>query len=355
MIDDDTYSHEWLSRTTMPSKRSDMTATTVGDAIYLVGGCANDQEWVAGAGMYLCAGLTKATEKYLPTTDAYDTLPEAPRSRYRHTAAAVGSRIFIFGGRDIADNIITEVDVLDTQTSTWSTLSNPMPNATSDLSSFVHGDKIYVVGGYNAVYEALDQMMVYDTLESTWSASYPLTQGRGDAASTIADGLAFAVGGFHHGNNFQAPLDHVEVFFTSNPSGGWKSRSTMKVARGDKAVAVLNGMLHVIGGEAKNENGHSAALMDVEVYDARTDTWYVGGSIPSHRFRFVAAAFGDSIYIFGGQGALMGTYGETGSKYPILDVVERYKETVTQAAVSSTPVLASLGALPLLIPFLASI
>ena len=36
------------------------------------------------------------------------------------------------------------------------------------------------------------------------------------------------------------------------------------------------------------------------------DTWYPGGSIPSQRFRFVAAAHGDSIYIFGGQGALMG-------------------------------------------------
>lgn len=39
----------------------------------------------------------------------------------------------------------------------------------------------------------------------------------------------------------------------------------MKVARGDKAVAVLNDKLHVVGGETKNSDGHSTPLMDVEV------------------------------------------------------------------------------------------
>ena len=60
-----------------------------------------------------------------------------------------------------------------------------------------------------------------------------------------------------------------------------------------------------------------------------TDTWYEGGSIPSQRCRFVAAAHQDSIYIFGGQGALMGSHNTAGSKYPVLDVVDRYKETIT--------------------------
>lgn len=67
----------------------------------------------------------------------------------------------------------------------------------------------------------------------------------------------------------------------------------------------------------------------LQVYDVESDTWYEGGSIPSKRFRFVAAALGDSIYIFGGQGALMGSHNTAGSKYPVLDVVDQYKETMT--------------------------
>ena len=59
---------------------------------------------------------------------------------------------------------------------------------------------------------------------------------------------------------------HGQVFFLSNPEGGWKSRTAMKVARGDKAVAVLHDKLHVVGGETetKNSQGHSTPLMDVE-------------------------------------------------------------------------------------------
>ncbi|CAJ1340223.1 unnamed protein product [Effrenium voratum] len=131
----------------MPSSRSDLTATTVGDGIYLIGGCANDQEWSVGADMYLCSGLTKKVDKYLPASDSFEALTDAPRTRYRHTAAAVGSQIFVFGGCDISDAIVTEVDVLDTQTGQWSTLSTSMPNATSDLSSFVSGGKVYLLGG----------------------------------------------------------------------------------------------------------------------------------------------------------------------------------------------------------------
>ena len=44
-----------------------------------------------------------------------------------------------------------------------------------------------------------------------------------------------------------------------------------------------------------------------------TDSWFPGGSIPSHRFRFTAAAHGDSIYLFGGQGALIGSHNAAGS------------------------------------------
>lgn len=338
-IDDQEFSHEWKSKTPMPSKRSDMTATTVGDAIYLIGGCDSDQEWNAGAEMYLCTGLSKKVEKYSPKSDSYETLGDAPRSRYRHTATALGSKIYVLGGCGIDDSIISDIDVLDTLTGKWSTLDHPMPNATSDLSSFVHGGKIYTVGGYNRPsYVASSAMMAFDPQEAgenAWQAGASLISGRGDAAAALAGGQAFVLGGFHH-DDWSYPRDDLEIFDPVNPSAGWRLRQSMSVARGDKAVAVLHDLLHAVGGETKNSEGHSVPLMDVEVYDASTDRWYPGGSIPSHRFRFVAAAHGQSLYIFGGQGALSGSHGATGSLYPVLDVVDEYKET-QQNLISSAP------------------
>jgi len=37
-----------------------------------------------------------------------------------------------------------------------------------------------------------------------------LTQGRGDAATAIASGVAFALGGFHH-SNWSYPMSHLEA------------------------------------------------------------------------------------------------------------------------------------------------
>jgi len=328
-IGDKEFSHVWRAKRAMPAARSDLTATTVGDAIYLVGGCNNDQEWSAGAGMYLCTGITKDTLKYLPLTDSYESLPEAPRSRYRHAAAAVGSRVFVFGGSRIDDGVVEEVDVLDTQAGQWSTLAGLMPFATSDLSAFAHGGKIYTLGGYGRPdYNASAKMMIFDPATEGWSEGPSLVQGRGDAAAALAGGRAYALGGFHHGD-WSFPMDHLETFDPAFPGDGWRVRRNMSVARGDKAVAVLHDLLHVVGGESKNAAGHSMPLMDVEVYEASTDRWYNGGSIPSHRFRFVAAAHGNSLFIFGGQGALSGSHGAAGSKYPVLDAVEEYDETRT--------------------------
>ena len=45
-----TISHTWKSKTKLPRRMSDMTATTYGDAVYLVGGCAQDQGYMEFSG-----------------------------------------------------------------------------------------------------------------------------------------------------------------------------------------------------------------------------------------------------------------------------------------------------------------
>jgi hypothetical protein len=106
----------------------------------------------------------------------------------------------------------------------------------------------------------------------------------------------------------------------------WTTLKSMPTARGDKAGAVLHNRFHVIGGETKNKDGHSVPIRDVEVYDPVEKTWQDEGSIPSERFRFMAAGFGDVIYIFGGQQFLVGEYGKSGSYYPVSDQVEAFIE-----------------------------
>jgi hypothetical protein len=340
VVGDRKFEHVWHTKQSMPAKRSDMSATTVGDAIYLVGGCALDQAWVTDPpySEYRCGGgtansISASTVRYFPKTNKFDTsLPDAPRPRYRHAAAAVNKKVYLFGGTGAAGSIVNEVDVLDTVTGKWTTLTVRMPNATTDLSAFVHSGDIYTVGGYDAAWNALKATQIFTPGAGTWLPGPQLVQGRGDAFAAALDGKAYVVGGFHHENNFASPVASMEMLDVGR-GAAWVTQKAMNVTRGDKAVAVLNNILHVVGGETKNAKGHSLPLRDVEAYDPIGNKWHFGGDIPSERFRFVAASHGSSIFIFGGQGYLVGQHGSEGSKYPLVDTVEEYSESVTMGSV----------------------
>lgn len=342
------FEHKWQAKSHMPAKRSDMTATTVGDAIYLIGGCAMDQVWVKAAdgwAAYSCGGgdanaVVSSTLVYFPKTDKFDsTLPDAPRPRYRHAAAALNGKIYLFGGVDIFDNIVPQIDVLDTATKKWDTLPTAMPFPTTDLAAFVYGGKIYTVGGYEVPsYVSVNTTQIFNPTGNKWSLGPELKRSRGDTFTAVVNGNAYVVGGFHHENNFNEPTPNLEGWDLTSSIPAWVDRAPMAVARGDKAVASLNNILHVVGGETKSSQDNyqnSIPLKDVEAYDPITNKWYFGGDIPSKRFRFTAATHGSSIFIFGGQGYLDGVYGTVGSKYPLMTTVEEYVENVSPVAIAS--------------------
>lgn len=358
VIGDRKFAHVWHTKQSMPSKHSDMSATTVDDAIYLVGGCKQDQVWVSAPyPEYACGGshsadsISVSTFKYSPASNTFETLTNAPRPRYRHAAAVVDKSIYVFGGTGATGSIVPEVDVFNTATGQWTTRSQTMPGATTDLAAFAYSGKIYVVGGYDASWNALTTTQMFDPAapddSSAWQPGPSLQQGRGDIVAVLVDSQAFIVGGFHHENNFEMPVSSMEMLNVGQ-GGAWVTKNSMNVARGDKAVASLNGILHVIGGETKNSNstsehwGHSVPLVDVEAYDPIGDAWYYGGDIPSSRFRFTAASHGNSIFIFGGQGYLVGNYETDGSYYPLVGTVEEYYESISPAAVSKASSMLSL-------------
>lgn len=211
-----TYSHTWLTKTAMPAKRSDMTATTVGDAIYLVGGCVMDPVWTPSPEYpgYTCGGgvpaaISSKLTSYHPKTDEHKSLPDAPHGRYRHAAAEVGGKIYLFGGKDGADAMVKEIDVYDTASRMWSTLWWKDENATTDNAAFAHLGKIYVLGGYADGWVAQTRMRIFDPSENSsaaFVAGPAMRQSRGDFSAAVSNGTALVVGGFHYDDDFKMPL-----------------------------------------------------------------------------------------------------------------------------------------------------
>lgn len=313
---------QWLTKSPMPTARSDLTANTVGDYIYVIGGCSTNQLCPPGAGYCFCQQLTNVTEAYHPSTDSWATLAEAPRPRYRHGAAVIGNKLYLIGGRDLTDAIIQQIDVYDIPSNTWSTIADlyNWGNATSDLTVTTLGTKIYAIGGYDQNYVSMATTWVLDTAQQLprWQGNVvpPMTQKRGDACAIGLDSKIYVFGGFSD-TNFCAALGELEVY--DPETNVWTKEASLHYPRGDSSCAVQHGKFHAIGGEIKDSETnctiYDIPVNHVEYYDPVTGAWGEESSIPETRFRFAAAAWSNNFYVFGGQAAL------TGEEYPVVNTV----------------------------------
>jgi N-acetylneuraminic acid mutarotase len=107
--------------TVLPKPLSDLTATRVDDVVYIVGGCdAEDgNRFEAEIGEFLCGSISDKLYRFDPSTEQFTELSSMPTPRYRHASVATGGAIMVLGGRDLVDNIVTDVDVstrIDIQT-----------------------------------------------------------------------------------------------------------------------------------------------------------------------------------------------------------------------------------------------
>jgi N-acetylneuraminic acid mutarotase len=306
----------WSAVAPMSTKRSDHTTTAIGTKLYVAGGCAGDQA-------QFCPALASVFEAYDPATNTWSTLPPLPRDRYRHAAVAIGTKLYLLGGADLAqpsgdyyDNIVTQVDVFDTVANIWLTTGLPPPlptaNARVDLAAFAAGTEIHVLGGYDPIgnYDSTAAHSVFDTASpaAPWVAAAPMAQDRGDFCATASpsEPVAFVFGGFTSADFSQA-LDSLE---RADPTtGGWTALGgTNAVHRGDAACATTTGAnpkLLVFGGENTDTEAGRAVLSTAEAYDPAADSWSQLAPLPTQRFRFSAAAVsvagGEFVYVTGGQ------------------------------------------------------
>ena len=228
VFDTETGTVETLS-TTLPNKAEGIAAAAVGTKIYLFGGyyyssgevyssairvfhtetgtvetlstvlpkgAYNMGAAAVGTKIYLFGGRIKATSaysSYLTTihvfnteTGTIETLSTAlPNRAERIGTAAVGTKIYLFGGCSYDDGIVylSAIRVFHTETGTIETLSTTLPTRTASMGAAAVGTKIYLFGGYGEKY--LSEIRVFDTetgTVETLSTTLPtLTEGMGTA------------------------------------------------------------------------------------------------------------------------------------------------------------------------------
>lgn len=312
--------------TRMPISVSDMTATIVeqsiyndkrGPRVYVIGGCSGNQLCPLGEFCY-CTEVTNSCNIFFIESQTWTPCAPAPTARCRHSAVYFDGKIYLFGGRDITDTLIQDVDIFYVISGQWLSAFTWF-NATSDGSAFTDDISIYLVGGYDANYAPLASLTQYIPSSSQWNYALPsMAFPRGDLGAIAVPknykdaSLGFeyyVIGGFAY--DICNPLSVVETYDSNSQT--WTTRIDLNEERADMALGVLDGFLFTVAGETKDHTcdstsylpGISIPVNDVERLEKIDGTWNYEENIPNNRFRFVAASYKDAIYLFGGQGDLI--------------------------------------------------
>jgi len=129
-----------------------------------------------------------------------------------------------------------------------------------------------------------------------------------------------------------------------NTTQSWKIKSKLHNPRADLACGVQHNEFHAIGGERKSSltscSIYDIPIRDVEHYHPPTDSWAEETPLSQDIFRFASASYGNTFFIFGGQGQLVNS---SNIFYPVLNVVQAWVDTVEPTTSYSTRFLCDLS------------
>lgn len=206
---------------------------------------------------------------------------------YATAAAAVGSKIFLFGTAIYSSGAgpTDAVTVIDVNHQTVSG-GAAMPAARFGHAAAALGDRIHVVGGQSQS-GLTARHDVYDPATDTWSSRAPLPSARAMLALVNVGGRLFALGGQTvPGTPLLADLDEYDPHADS-----WLPRARVPNRHEVRRAVTYRDRIYMTG------------WTSIDVYHPDIDYWWSTSAVPwgpSAEFGDAAAATDERIYLFGG-------------------------------------------------------
>lgn len=284
----------------LSSNRMCSCAATVGTNTYVFGGRYNN---------YLCAEIYKLTgNTYASEVGSIGT------SMDKACCAPVGTKIYLFGGNTVATgnpNPKNTIYCFDTETETITTLSAVLPVATCGMCCAAVGTKIYLFGGYDVNKNHAETIYCFDAeTETITTLETVITDGLYMAGCAAVDTNIYIFGGTNYNTGAQ---NKIRVFDTV--TGGLTIlEETLPDGIMAMGCCALGTLVIVYGGITKGDNGDykKALAFDTSSYSLRVLGISVG--FPAYAVVVPFPNSDTNVWVVGGASNTYATNNNYGSK-----------------------------------------
>ena len=247
----------------------------------------------------ISAGMFLYGSNDIPPQSFWKSGTKMPTPRSETASAVLGDKIYVIGGLDKKDKPLDIVEVYDVKLDKWS-VAAPLPIPLDHSAADVFNEKIYLVGGKGIDSQTSNRLFIYDPVVNKWVEGKSMPTARYALTADFIDGMLFAIGGKNKELMGYAheTLNINEVY---DPKADmWTTKALMPTQRHHAASAVLDGKLYVIGGRNTNFP-QRLYLDDNEMYDSKTNSWQRLEPMPTKRSASDTAVVDGTIHVFGGE------------------------------------------------------
>jgi N-acetylneuraminic acid mutarotase len=276
-----TVEARWQPKADLPQPNAHLAVAAFENQLYTIGGQITD-------------GVSGLVNRYNPQTDAWERRRSKPIPVADVSAAVIGGKIYIPGGRQSSGELSAALEIYDPAQDRWQRGADlPAPISAYALASLE--GKLYLFGGWDGK-QSLNTVFRYDPGSDTWGSLEPMPTARAYAGAGVADGKIYIIGGYDGKN----ALAVNEVYLPAREGSGsaaWESTEPMPDARYAMGIASVVDIIYVIGGQGNQDSARGAleyipANSDWVVFDLPVEqTW-------SHLGMVLSGSF---LYLLGGE------------------------------------------------------
>jgi N-acetylneuraminic acid mutarotase len=214
--------------------------------------------------------------------------------RWEARAAVVGERLYVFGGTaGYTGPYLTDAESYDPATNAW-TIICPLPAAIRSFTANELNGKIYIVGGHDGS-QTYDDVWEFDPSACTYTARAAMSTTRFHHAAAVLDGKIHVCGGEPAPGQDQ--LSSCEAYDPASDS--WSPTASMSTPRDQFAMTAAGGRILAIGGGGVPPA--PPVLASAEAYDPCSNTWSDIAPLPHPLIAHAAQLLDGRVFVFGGQ------------------------------------------------------